>query len=350
MSGDPHASPNFTHCENCGTALAGPYCHRCGQHAIAYRQSFRHLAHDTLENLFHFDGKFFVSVTWLLARPGRLTVEFNAGRRQSQVPPLRFYIFVTVLFFLGVHLLNHGHLIPVNEQVIDVMSREVVKSTKTGVNALAPEQRIRLAELMGAATERKHAPLTAKESDALVEQVRRESATTTAEAAHTGVHTKVQIDETSALGRAFKAKLVAGELTFSGVVEALEHRVPTLLFLGMPVFALLLKLFYWRSGRYYIEHLVFSLHLHTWVFLAIMIGSGYLDLAELGPGWLASLAGWMLFGWMAWYAIAAMRVVYGEGWGRTTMKAGALGLLYLFALFGLEMGLIALTLMWLVYA
>ncbi|HYP17616.1 MAG TPA: DUF3667 domain-containing protein, partial [Opitutus sp.] len=55
-----------------------------------------------------------VSVAWLLATPGRLTAEFNAGRRASQVPPLRFSIFVAALFFLLLHLLNQGHLLPIN--------------------------------------------------------------------------------------------------------------------------------------------------------------------------------------------------------------------------------------------
>ena len=91
-------------CLNCGAKLSGPYCSQCAQQDIEYHRSFYHLAHEVVENLFHFDGKFFASVAWLLARPGKLTVEFNAGRRQSQVPPLRFYLFVSVLFFLGVHL------------------------------------------------------------------------------------------------------------------------------------------------------------------------------------------------------------------------------------------------------
>ena len=348
MSGDPHASPALRQCENCGTSLAGPYCHRCGQHAIDYRRSFHHLAHDVLENLFHFDGKFLVSVAWLLARPGKLTAEYNAGRRQSQVPPLRFYIFVTVLFFLGVHLLNHGHLFPVNEQAVDLMTEEVAGATRANAT-LTPAQQQRLAQLINQASEQK-GKLEARDLAGLIERVHRETATPaeSADGKHTETH--VHIDESSAIGRAIKEKFASGELTFGQAIEEMEHRVPTLLFLGMPLYALWLRLFFRGSKRYYIEHLVFSLHLHTWAFLALMIGGGYLDLAGLGPDWLGSLVGWTLFGWMLWYTVAAARTVYGQGWPRTAIKMAALAGIYLLTVIGLGVGMVTLTLIWLAYA
>ena len=39
---------------------------------------------------------------------------------------------------------------------------------------------------------------------------------------------------------------------------------------------------------------IFSLHLHTWLFLVIMVGNGYLKLASLGPSWLDNVLGWAL--------------------------------------------------------
>ena len=318
MSGDSHASPALTHCENCATPLAGPYCHQCGQHAIDYRRSFHHLAHDVLENLFHFDGKFLVSVAWLLAKPGRLTAEFNAGRRQSQVPPLRFYIFVTVLFFFGVHLLNHGHLIPVRAAAVDTMSQEVRQKVKAAV-----EQRKAAANQPGATLGKRTIKV--------------------------GPYSTIEFDESSRVGRVLEEKFANGEIGVPQLLEALEHRVPTLLFLGMPVYALLLLFFFRGSGRYYIEHLVFSLHLHTWAFLAIMIGGGYLQLATLGPVWLSDFAWVGLYGWMVWYVIAAAHKVYGGSWGRTLFNVSAAAILYVAALLAIWIGIATLTLLWLAY-
>ena len=100
------------------------------------------------------------------------------------------------------------------------------------------------------------------------------------------------MDRSSGLGLSLSRKLASGELTVSDIWDAIEQRIPTLLFLGVPLFALLLKIFYLGSGKFYVEHLIFSLHLHTWLFLVIMVGNGYLKLASLGPSWLDNLLGW----------------------------------------------------------
>jgi hypothetical protein len=99
---DPHHGahgPSHTHCENCGTELKGPFCHACGQHDFEFHRSFGHVFLEALENFFHFDAKFFRNIVTLLFRPGVLTADFNAGKRASQMPPFRLYVFVSVLFF-----------------------------------------------------------------------------------------------------------------------------------------------------------------------------------------------------------------------------------------------------------
>src|SRR5690242_8697966 len=79
--GHGHHGPFHTHCENCGTKLEGPFCHKCGQHDFEFHRSFRHVFLEALETLFHFEGKFFRNIVTLLFHPGRLTAEFNAGKR-----------------------------------------------------------------------------------------------------------------------------------------------------------------------------------------------------------------------------------------------------------------------------
>jgi len=59
-----------------------------------------------------------------------------------------------------------------------------------------------------------------------------------------------------------------GELLF---LAEMFNQVPKVMFLLLPVFALLLKLFYIRRKIFYINHLVFSLHLHTLLFIYLLI-------------------------------------------------------------------------------
>src|SRR5476651_2041185 len=49
------------------------------------------------------------------------------------------------------------------------------------------------------------------------------------------------------------SKIASGELTLKDIWDAVEHRIPTLLFLGVPLFAVFLKIFYLGSGKYYVE-------------------------------------------------------------------------------------------------
>ena len=63
------------------------------------------------------------------------------------------------------------------------------------------------------------------------------------------------------------------DLNFDAAVQArfLSDDLPTLMFLLLPIFAMLMKIAYWK--RLYFDHLIFSLHLHcvAYVALAIML-------------------------------------------------------------------------------
>jgi len=331
-----------------------------------------------MENLFHFEGKFFVTVAWLLAKPGRITVEFISGRRASQLNPLRFYIFVSVLFFLGISLLNHGHLVDIPRKSFDAIQRDVtseIKDTKKNLEDLTLEENIELGRRIGKASAKKKGNLTPAEREAIIGDIRAEhklheaakatppAATAPAQAekkasadsvplpGKAGQYgsTKVRIDRSSGLGQNLARKLTSGELTVSDIWNAIEHRIPTLLFLGVPLFALILKVLYVRSGRYYVEHLIFSLHFHTWLFLVFMLGNGYLKLASLGPSWLDNVLAWAIALWSIWYIFRSFRVVYGQGRFKTGLKIVLLGMIHSFALLMLAIALVSATVAWLAY-
>src|SRR6202011_4275823 len=95
----------LTHCENCGAQLSGKYCAQCGQPAIDYRRSFRHVIVDVLDSFLNWDSKFFATIALLILKPWRLTNEFLAGKRVRYVNPLRLYLLASILFFFA---LNYG--------------------------------------------------------------------------------------------------------------------------------------------------------------------------------------------------------------------------------------------------
>jgi hypothetical protein len=107
----------------------------------------------------------------------------------------------------------------------------------------------------------------------------------------------------------------------------------------VPVFAVLLMALY--RGRRYVAHLVFSLHLHSFAFLALIIGL-VIDLAvgvseDSGPG--SGLAVLVI----AVYSFLALRRVYGQGRFMTVFKMFVLLLGYIVALIATMILTLALT-------
>jgi len=92
-------------CLNCGTALIGPHCHRCGQHAHVHRTVGAFL-HDLLHGVFHFEGKTWRTLPLLAWNPGKLTREYIAGRRASYVSPIALFLFATFLAFAAFHAIG----------------------------------------------------------------------------------------------------------------------------------------------------------------------------------------------------------------------------------------------------
>lgn len=97
-----------THCENCGAELQGHWCAHCGQPAIDYRRSFRHVVGDLLNEFLNWDSKFFATIGLLIFKPWQLTNEFLAGKRVRHVNPLRLYLLASILFFFAVNYGTRG--------------------------------------------------------------------------------------------------------------------------------------------------------------------------------------------------------------------------------------------------
>ncbi|MBI3284226.1 MAG: DUF3667 domain-containing protein [Burkholderiales bacterium] len=86
-------------CANCGTALAGAYCHSCGQTAHIHH-SLLHMFEELLHGLFHFETKAWRTIPALMFRPGQLTRNYIAGQRTRYVSPLALFLFLIFLMFL----------------------------------------------------------------------------------------------------------------------------------------------------------------------------------------------------------------------------------------------------------
>lgn len=89
-------------CLNCDMPLRPEdnYCPNCGQENNTHKIPVKHIVLETFEDFFHFDTKLWNTIKTTFARPGKITVDYLEGKRARYVPPVKFYIFISFIFFL----------------------------------------------------------------------------------------------------------------------------------------------------------------------------------------------------------------------------------------------------------
>jgi len=142
-------------------------------------------------------------------------------------------------------------------------------------------------------------------------------------------------------------KIMADQQSFG---RALFENVPKMMFIFLPLIAAVMSVLYVRSGRYYVEHLLFVVHFHAFFFLAGIVVLLLERLAESVAGPVASginaaqaALGTALVFYVPWYLLKAMRRVYAQSWWKTVPKVALLGLAYFLSLVFTGIGLLAYT-------
>ncbi|MEE9434706.1 MAG: DUF3667 domain-containing protein [Sphingorhabdus sp.] len=96
--GGHHSGDGDGSCLNCGAALSGAFCNRCGQKARIHR-SFAAIWHDILHGVLHFDGKMWRTLPMLAFKPGQLTRRYVHGERAGFISPMALFLFSIFLMF-----------------------------------------------------------------------------------------------------------------------------------------------------------------------------------------------------------------------------------------------------------
>jgi hypothetical protein len=113
------------------------------------------------------------------------------------------------------------------------------------------------------------------------------------------------------------------------LAKSVVHNIPRAMFVFLPLLALSMKPLYWRPKRYYVEHLLFLVHNHAFVFLVLSL-MALLDLIPVVGQHLGvvKFAAWV---YMIWYLFRGMRNYYGQGRALTLAKYLTIGLSYISA-------------------
>ncbi len=188
-----------TLCANCGQRVEATYCSHCGEKVLsAHDRSLWHVLSESFELLFHFDSKFFRTVGLLIAKPGFLTTEYWAGRRVTYMKPFQFLILLNLFYFISGYLSARLGF---------------------GVRVMFPA----LSDITG---------------DRFF----------SGWASH-----------------AVQAELAARNISLQSYAESfdvhLEQLAKSLVILLVPILAVFLKMFYWRTKKFFLDHLIAATHL-----------------------------------------------------------------------------------------
>src|SRR5438874_6385208 len=335
--------PPLIHCENCGVLLTGRWCSQCGQAAIDSRRSFRHVIVDVLDSFLNWDSKFFATIGWLIARPWHLTNQFLAGRRVPYVHPLRLYLLVSILFF---YVINYwAKSIHADPSKLSADDRADIAAELNDPD-IPPAVKARIRGALEAKgrtqpeAQTSPSPQTAVTPQPSVIGSPAPSAPSVTSPSPSGdFRPLVQFDKPPSdkfekwLEQRAKEKMGEHGSKMALFITTLFSNLPYMMLCCIPLFALVLKVLYVRKRVFYIDHLVYALHIHSFAYLAIML----IVLITLGlnrsiPG---AFAGWIIAALWITFAtqiFLSIRRVYRQGWFFTVFKFFLGGFVYLIVL------------------
>ncbi len=320
-------------CLNCGTIVQGKYCHVCGQENVVPKETFWHMVTHFFYDITHFDSNFFTTVKDLLFKPGFLSKEYMHGRRASYLHPIKMYVFTSAIFFL-LFFSFFVSTTPASDARKPLTAKQ--RAIYTGI--LKHE----LAKDTGD-HEIKERLFWAEDTSHMVTMQDFRDVDTSNAGFHINFGTKYNsFEEYDSAEKKLPSSQRDGwvmrrlmkfsinvdrkfrdnpEEATKKLFETIFHRLPYMLLISLPFFALILKLVYIRRKNfYYADHGVFTIHLYIFSFfillLVFLIDKTTAFIKSELPEWLMLLCILLLF----FYLYKAMRTFYGQRRGKTFLK------------------------------
>ena len=287
----------------------GNYCGNCGQEVKNFRRPFFKLSSEAIKSLFELDGRAFRTLFFLLTKPAHLSKEYFSGRRVQYTPPLRLFLVISVSFFLLVSL--YTSIMSIEEALNpDVSGFSEETSDEVGIILRSDED---------------------GEADNGLEEIL---------SFVEGINLPFLDEQTnnnlrkmmSSQAEANLNTLAENPIDFArGYLEY----ITVFMLLMIHLLALIQKLIYIRTGHYYVEHLVLTLHNHAFIIFVVLVTSLTGAVEESQVPILNILFGFLgaaIYIWMWVYLFLSLKNYFQQGYGKTLLKYITATVLYGFTL------------------
>ena len=282
-----------------------------------FRLSVWRLIRDFVVETVELDGRLARTMVELFVRPGKLPQEFSDNRRARFVSPIRMYLFSSLLFFFLLALGSNDTLLTLEADDAAIVefgdgAAEVeLQGQVSTVGAPGAEEQIQASPdlLLPYLEPRSQQRLVAL----LAEPYRKVNHGVVLALSEVLEELAASDHEPGWWMRRSLVNAVAMLDDLPAYMSLIVENLPLAMFVLLPFYALLLKLLFFTSGRYYAEHLVFALYLHVVAFFVFSL-SILLPTAQSGP-WavLETLVSVAAFGYLGIYTYLAMGSYYAAG-------------------------------------
>lgn len=280
-----------TICPNCDFKYSSSYnyCPNCGQDNSFKRAHIHHFFMDFLASMFNFDSKVLTTFKDLFI-PGRIVVNFTSNKRARYVFPVKFFLFVSFLYFLllsfnvGESNKSADRSVIFEDSIANEISTAGISTPRTGKDTT--ETRM-LKEI-------KASP----HPDNLIEK-----------------YIAYKYPDSNRFTKNFYRNIVkinTGHLDSNELLGKIQKNTSYSMFLLMPLFALFLKMLFFRSKRHYSDHLVFSMYFHSLAFILLIVSMVF--------EWVGLQIDFVFILAILTYLLIMLKRVYGQRWAKTTLK------------------------------
>jgi len=338
-------------CLNCGAEVSDRYCPHCGQENLIPKDTLGHLIQHFVSDITHYDSKFLISLRDLMFKPGFLTTEYLNGRRARYLNPVRMYFFISFVFFVVLFAQESGgdkaktvdlpdqQNINVAKQYLADSLRQSIQNKKT----ILPNGKIRDSLIRDIASKLDTTILRPDTTESIGFSLgNRGFVFTLVENKYKNLREYDSIQKLlpaeqrdGVIGGLFLRKIIRLKNAANGhnqivVKEEFLHNVPRLMFILLPLFALLLTLFYHNKKFTYPAHLIFSIHFHSFAFLLLLVLN---VLTLIFPFYRVDLFFlWLTVFILLFYLIRSTNRVYGQSFFISSLKAVVVSILYIILL------------------
>ncbi len=256
------------YCSNCHHPLPEkqPFCGQCGQKAIRTKPRILDLAKELSSQIFNLESKN-IKTPFLLFKPGFLTMEFFKGRRQRYTHPSRL-LFITLLIYLSTFLffnkediqstydtqlleLEHYHnfIYHQEDSLQQFLTEKYPNQEMDGIVdtlGLFAEEHLQDINILSGA----HSRVKPKDFLTLTDEE---------------IFEKYEIN--GFVNQIIYKQFKRIHQSPGDYVNFLFNNISWSILFSIPLLACILTVLYYRNNRYYVEHLVFMMHLGTFIFL-----------------------------------------------------------------------------------